>query len=143
MKSPDPLIVSWQGREVRIRHDDPHLGPYTPRGAVIRSAVELASDVDGLRLVLASTVGDRCRVRVSDDGGTVGLWRRAWRGPPQSGTGLLVARSSRCYLGQMYWNVSCPSQMSVSSASSRGTGTPSMVPDTVAERLSPSRLSML
>ena len=35
----------------------------------------LASDVDGLRLVLTSTLGDRYRVRVSDDGSTVGLWR--------------------------------------------------------------------
>ena len=72
---PEPLVVSWQGREVRVRHDDPRLGPYTPRGAVIRSAMELVSDVDGLRLVLASTVGDRYRVRVSDDGCTIGLWR--------------------------------------------------------------------
>jgi hypothetical protein len=31
--------------------------------------------VDGLRLVLASTVGDRYRIRVADDGATVGLWR--------------------------------------------------------------------
>jgi hypothetical protein len=30
--------------------------------------------VDGLRLVLASTVGERYRVRVSEDGATVGLW---------------------------------------------------------------------
>jgi hypothetical protein len=58
-----------------VRHDDPHLGPYTPHEAVIRSAIELASDVDGLRLVLASTLGDRYLVRVSDDGCTVGLWR--------------------------------------------------------------------
>jgi hypothetical protein len=42
---------------------------------VVRSAVEPASDVDGLRLVLASTLGDRYRVRVSDDDSTVGLWR--------------------------------------------------------------------
>jgi hypothetical protein len=74
VKRPDPLVLSRQGREVRIHHDDPRLGPYTPRGAVIRSAVGLASDVDGLRLVLASTLGDRYRVRVSDDGSTVGLW---------------------------------------------------------------------
>lgn len=73
MRSPEPLIVSWQGREVRVQHDDPHLGPYTPRGAIIRSAVEPASDVDGLRLVLLTTVGDRYRVRVSDDGSVVGL----------------------------------------------------------------------
>jgi hypothetical protein len=76
-KSPEPLIVPWQGRQAHIRHDDPHLGPYTPRGAVIRSAIELASDVDGLRLVLASTLGDRYRVRVSDDGSTGGLSRMA------------------------------------------------------------------
>jgi hypothetical protein len=35
----------------------------------------VATDVDGLRLVLASTVGDRYRVRVSDDGSVVGLRR--------------------------------------------------------------------
>ena len=74
---PDPLVVPWQGHQVRVRHDDPRLGPYTPRGAVIRSAMELASDVDGLRLVLTSALGDRYRVRVSDDGSVVGLWRRA------------------------------------------------------------------
>jgi hypothetical protein len=71
VKVPEPLIVSWQGRELRVRHDDPHLGTYTPRGAVIRAAVELASDVDGLRLVLVSALGDRYRVKVSDDGSTV------------------------------------------------------------------------
>ena len=43
----------------------------------MRAAVELASDVEGLRLVLASCLGERYRVRVSDDGETVGLWRRA------------------------------------------------------------------
>ena len=75
MSGPEPLYVAWQGREVRVRHDDPHLGPYTPHGAVIRSAMELASDGEGLQLVLASTVGDRYRVKVSDDGSVVGLWR--------------------------------------------------------------------
>jgi hypothetical protein len=75
VKAPDPLVMPWRGGQVRVRHDDPHLGPYTPRSAVIRSAVELVSDVDGLRLILASTLGDRYRVRVSDDGCTVGLWR--------------------------------------------------------------------
>ena len=51
--------------------------PLSPtRGAVIRSAVELASDVDGLRLILASTLGDRYRVHAADDGSAVGLWRR-------------------------------------------------------------------
>jgi hypothetical protein len=47
VKAPDPFIVPCGGLEVRIRHDDPHLGPYTPHGAVIRSAMELASDVEG------------------------------------------------------------------------------------------------
>jgi hypothetical protein len=50
VRSPEPFIVSWQGHQVRIRHDDPNLGPYTPRGALIRSAVDLASDVEVLRL---------------------------------------------------------------------------------------------
>ena len=76
---PDPLVIPWQGREVRLRHDDPQLGPYAPHGAVIRSAVELAPDVEGLRLVLTSTLGGRYRVRVSEDGATVGLWRREAR----------------------------------------------------------------
>jgi hypothetical protein len=36
--------------------------------------VELASDVDALRLVLVSVLGDCYRVRVQDD--VIGLWRR-------------------------------------------------------------------
>ena len=78
MWSPEPLIVTWQGRQVRVRHDGPHLGPYTPRGAVIRSAMELASDVDGLRLYLVTALGDRYAVRVADDGSVIGLWRRSF-----------------------------------------------------------------
>jgi len=76
--SPEPLIVTWQGRQVRVRHDGPHLGPYTPRGAVIRSAMELASDVEGLRLYLVTALGDRYAVRVADDGSVIGLWRRSF-----------------------------------------------------------------
>jgi hypothetical protein len=76
VKSPDPLIIPWQGQQLRVRHDDPRLGPYTHAGQVIRAAVELASDVEGLRLVLGSAVGDRYRVSVTDDGGVVGLRRR-------------------------------------------------------------------
>jgi hypothetical protein len=76
VKPAEPLIVTWQGRQFRVRHDDPHPGPYTPRGAVIRSAMELASDVEGLRLCLATAPGDRCEVRVADDGSIIGLWRR-------------------------------------------------------------------
>jgi hypothetical protein len=73
---PDPIVLGWQGQRLRVRHDDPRLGPYSPGVARLRSAVELASDVDGLRLVLTSTVGDRYRVKVQDDGTVVGLWRR-------------------------------------------------------------------
>jgi hypothetical protein len=32
--------------------------------------------VEGQRLVLTSTVGDRYQVKDSDDGSVVGLWRR-------------------------------------------------------------------
>jgi hypothetical protein len=76
VKAPDPFVIPWQGQQLRVRHDDPRLGPYTHAGQVIRAAVDLALDVAGLRFVLGSAVGDRYRVRISDDGGLVGLWRR-------------------------------------------------------------------
>jgi hypothetical protein len=25
--TPDPLIISWRGRQLRVRHDDPRIGP--------------------------------------------------------------------------------------------------------------------
>jgi hypothetical protein len=37
--------------------------------------MELASDVDGLRLVLGTALGDRDRIRVRDDGSVMGLWQ--------------------------------------------------------------------
>jgi hypothetical protein len=49
---------------------------FVPDVARLRAAVELASNVEGLRLVLASTVADRYCIRVADDGSVVGLWRR-------------------------------------------------------------------
>ncbi len=58
---PDPLVISWRGRQLRIRHDDPALKPYSPMAARLRSAVELASDVEGLWLVAATTLGDHDR----------------------------------------------------------------------------------
>jgi hypothetical protein len=76
VKSPEPLVIAWRGRQLRVRHDDPHLGPYSSLGATVRSAVELATDVDGLRLALMTTVGDRYRIRVGDGGSVVGLSRR-------------------------------------------------------------------
>lgn len=76
MNAPEPLVISWRGRQVRIRHDDPQLTTYSPLGARLRAAIELASDVEGLRFALASTVTDRYRVRIADDGSVIGLWRR-------------------------------------------------------------------
>ena len=40
------------------------------------SAMSLASDTDGLRLVLSSTIGDRYRIEVPDDGSEVRVRRR-------------------------------------------------------------------
>jgi hypothetical protein len=73
----EPLVVSWRGQHIRVRHDDPRLGPYSPAGSVIRCAVELASDVRGLQLVLDATVGDRYSVRVVErpEGVAIGLRR--------------------------------------------------------------------
>lgn len=76
MRSLEPLVIAWQGLQVRVRHDDPQLTTYSPHGAWLRAAIELASDVEGLRLVLASTVAERYRVRAADDGSVVGLWTR-------------------------------------------------------------------
>jgi len=38
--------------------------------------MELASDVEGLRLYLVTALGDRYEVRVADDATVIGLWRR-------------------------------------------------------------------
>lgn len=73
---PEPIVIGWNGTQVRVRHDDSHLTPYSPGVFRLRSAFELASDVDGQRLVLESTMGERYRVSVRDDGAVVGLWRR-------------------------------------------------------------------
>jgi hypothetical protein len=74
--TPEPLVIPWRGHRLRVRHDDPRIGPYSPVGQRIRAAVELATDVEGLRLVLASTLGERYTVRVAEDGDVVGLWRK-------------------------------------------------------------------
>jgi hypothetical protein len=64
-----------QDRELHDRHDDSRLSPHSPRGVTIRSAIGLASDVENLRLVMGTALGDRYHARVSDDGSVVGLWR--------------------------------------------------------------------
>lgn len=77
MPKPEPIVIAWRGQQVRVRHDDPRItSPYSPQAVRLRAAVELASDVPGLRLVLDSALGERYRVRVRDDGAVVGLWRR-------------------------------------------------------------------
>jgi len=43
MTTTEALVVSWHGQSVRVRHDDPRLGMYSPGGAVIRNAKHLAS----------------------------------------------------------------------------------------------------
>lgn len=75
MSQPEALVVSWRGQRVRVRHDDERLGTYSPMGAVIRNAIELATDVRGLELVLAATVADRYRIQVArrGEGVVVGL----------------------------------------------------------------------
>jgi hypothetical protein len=39
------------------------------------ATVNLASDVEGLRLVLETALGREYRVKVAEDGSVVGLWR--------------------------------------------------------------------
>ncbi|HZW01220.1 MAG TPA: hypothetical protein VFF55_06590 [Candidatus Deferrimicrobium sp.] len=62
--------------DTELDRSNDSVGPRTAaRSATLRSALELASDVQGLRLILSSTLGDRYRVRLSDIGSTVGLRR--------------------------------------------------------------------
>ena len=74
--SPDPFLISWRGYQLRVRHDDPGIGTYTQVGQQLRAAVEFATDLAGLRFAVETMVGDRCRVRVADDGRAVEMWRR-------------------------------------------------------------------
>jgi hypothetical protein len=93
VRAPDPVYVPFRRREVRVRHDDPRLKPYTPMAAVLRSATSIASDVEGLRLVLASTVGELYLIEVPDDGSEVRLRRRGWdEGTRTGGRGPTLAR---------------------------------------------------
>jgi hypothetical protein len=72
--TPDPIHIRWCGQDVRIRHDDPRLGPYSPVIAWLRSAMAITSEVKTLRLLLGrATAYD---VRVLDDGSEVRLRRR-------------------------------------------------------------------
>ena len=69
---PDPLVIAWRGRRSACATMTRTSGRTRGRGQQLRAAIELASDVEGLRLVLASTVadalpgqGERRRERVS------------------------------------------------------------------------------
>ena len=62
---------------VRVRHDDESLRPYWPKTDRLTSAMSLATDVVGLRLVFATTIADRYDFQVADDGSEVRLRRRA------------------------------------------------------------------
>jgi hypothetical protein len=72
--APDPLFVPWQGRLVRVRHDDPQLRPYSPRAMVIMAAMQLVASDVGLVRILEAVVGDRYAVAVR--GGPVVALRR-------------------------------------------------------------------
>jgi hypothetical protein len=72
----EPLVIPWRARQLRLRHDDPYLGPLTGSGQQLQAAVQLASDIEELRRVLETAMGRDYRVRVADDGSVVGLWRR-------------------------------------------------------------------
>ena len=75
MSKPEPLFLRWRGTDVRIRHDDPRLTPYSPVIATLRSAMTITTDVATLRLVMAR---ERAyEVQVLDDGSEVRLRRRA------------------------------------------------------------------
>ncbi len=83
MPRPDPLLVPWRGRLVRVHHDDPRLTPHSPRAAVVIAAAQLAGTADGLRRVLQATVGEWYAVAVRDEPLAVGLRRLPIpRGPP-------------------------------------------------------------
>ena len=56
-----------------------HTSPSTAPVCLARGQrSNLASDVDGLRLVLETTMRERYHVKVRDDGAVVELWKR-WR----------------------------------------------------------------
>ena len=40
LRVPEPLVIPWQGRQLRVRHDDPH----TTRGAQVGRALAMAGE---------------------------------------------------------------------------------------------------
>ena len=41
---PEPLIVPWHGRQLRVRHEDPHLWTLTPETPGDGSARDVGDD---------------------------------------------------------------------------------------------------
>ena len=75
MGKPEPLYVRWRGKDVRVRHDDPLLGPYSAVIQRLQSAMTITTEVATLRLVMAR---ERAyEVQVPEDGSEVRLRRRA------------------------------------------------------------------
>ena len=75
MSAPGPSSSLGVAARFRVHHDDPRLARYTEVGKRLSAPEQLATDAEGLRLVLDPTVADRYGVSLSDDGATVGLWR--------------------------------------------------------------------
>ena len=74
--TPAPLLIPWRGRQIRVRHDDPQLRPYSPSETRLRAAIELATDVEGYGSCWSPRWAECTGWKVADDGATVGLWRR-------------------------------------------------------------------
>ena len=72
---PEPIDVPWHGRQLRVRHDDPHMSMYSGSSQPVRAAILSASDVEGLRRALTTALGGNIASNVRDDGSVVGLWR--------------------------------------------------------------------
>jgi hypothetical protein len=70
----DPIFLSWRGKQVRVRHDDPRLNRYSDVIVRLQAAMLLTTTVPSLRQVMAMERG--YDVQVLDDGTEVRLRRR-------------------------------------------------------------------
>jgi hypothetical protein len=61
VSKPEPLFVRSRGKDVRIRHDDPLLGPYSAVIQRLQSAMTITTEVATLRLVMAREWAYECR----------------------------------------------------------------------------------
>jgi hypothetical protein len=72
--TPEPIFVRWQGRQVRVRHDDPRLSRYSDVVTRLQSAMTITTEVATLRLVMAAETA--YEVQVLEDGSEVRLRHR-------------------------------------------------------------------